>query len=89
MRVSKWGNSLAVRLPVSLVRERGLREGENVDIDVRKPANGRGSRARNGGTRPVDAEREASRLRLLARLQKQRPDGAARTWSREDLYTGA
>jgi antitoxin MazE len=36
MRVAKWGNSLAVRLPASLIREMNLREGEEVDIEVRK-----------------------------------------------------
>ncbi|MCL2021799.1 MAG: AbrB/MazE/SpoVT family DNA-binding domain-containing protein [Betaproteobacteria bacterium] len=36
MRVSKWGNSLAVRLPSSLIRELGLREGEEVEVAVKK-----------------------------------------------------
>ena len=30
MKVSKWGNSLAVRLPAGLVRELGLKEGDYV-----------------------------------------------------------
>lgn len=30
MQVAKWGNSLAVRLPAELVRELGLREGDEV-----------------------------------------------------------
>jgi antitoxin MazE len=38
MRVAKWGNSLAVRLPASLVKELELREGVEVDIDVRRKA---------------------------------------------------
>lgn len=33
MKVSKWGNSLAVRLPVDLVRELGLKEGDFVGRD--------------------------------------------------------
>ena len=33
MKVSKWGNSLAVRLPADLVRELGLKEGDYVDRD--------------------------------------------------------
>ncbi len=33
MKVAKWGNSLAVRLPVDLVRELGLKEGDFVDRD--------------------------------------------------------
>ena len=32
MRVAKWGNSLAVRLPAELVRELGLKAGDQVDF---------------------------------------------------------
>lgn len=32
MMVSKWGNSLAVRLPKKLVEEAGLVEGDEVDV---------------------------------------------------------
>ena len=32
MQVARWGNSLAVRLPVELVRELGLKEGDQVDL---------------------------------------------------------
>ena len=32
MQVSKWGNSLAVRLPAALVNELGLREGDNIEV---------------------------------------------------------
>lgn len=32
MQVAKWGNSLAVRLPAELVRELGLREGDQIEI---------------------------------------------------------
>jgi antitoxin MazE len=35
MQVSKWGNSLAVRLPAKLVEELGLKEGDDVEL-VRK-----------------------------------------------------
>jgi len=34
MKVARWGNSLAVRLPAELVRELGLKEGDFVDRDV-------------------------------------------------------
>jgi len=30
MQVSKWGNSLAVRLPAKLVEELGLKEGDEI-----------------------------------------------------------
>jgi len=32
MHVAKWGNSLAVRLPAEIVRELGLREGDQIDL---------------------------------------------------------
>lgn len=32
MRVAKWGNSLAVRLPAELVKELGLSEGDEIEI---------------------------------------------------------
>jgi antitoxin MazE len=34
MRVAKWGNSLAVRLPAALVEALRLKEGDEVDIHV-------------------------------------------------------
>jgi antitoxin MazE len=32
MRVSKWGNSLAVRLPASVVEELDLRDGDEIEL---------------------------------------------------------
>jgi antitoxin MazE len=32
MRVSKWGNSLAIRIPANLVAELNLREGDDIEI---------------------------------------------------------
>ena len=34
MRVARWGNSLAVRLPASLVDALGLKEGDEIEIHV-------------------------------------------------------
>ena len=34
MQIGKWGNSLAVRLPVSIVEQLGLREGDEVAIEI-------------------------------------------------------
>jgi len=34
MQVSKWGNSLAVRLPAELVEALSLKEGDQVDLRV-------------------------------------------------------
>ncbi|MDR1228344.1 MAG: AbrB/MazE/SpoVT family DNA-binding domain-containing protein [Azoarcus sp.] len=36
MRIAKWGNSLAVRLPVALIRALDLHEGEDVEVIVKK-----------------------------------------------------
>ena len=35
-KVKRWGNSLGVVLPKALVEEAGLREGEEIEISVRK-----------------------------------------------------
>ena len=32
MQIAKWGNSLAVRLPAELVREMGLKEGDQINL---------------------------------------------------------
>jgi antitoxin MazE len=34
MQVSKWGNSLAVRLPAAVVEALGLKEGDEIEITV-------------------------------------------------------
>ncbi len=34
MKVTKWGNSLAIRLPLAVVKALGLKEGDQVDIRV-------------------------------------------------------
>ena len=34
MQVAKWGNSLAIRLPASVVKALGLKEGDEVEVHV-------------------------------------------------------
>jgi antitoxin MazE len=34
LQLAKWGNSLAVRLPVECVRATGLRQGDSVDAEI-------------------------------------------------------
>lgn len=34
LKLAKWGNSLAVRLPVECTRAAGLREGDTVEAEV-------------------------------------------------------
>ncbi|BCI66015.1 AbrB/MazE/SpoVT family DNA-binding domain-containing protein [Acetobacter aceti] len=36
MQVSKWGNSLAVRIPRHMLKEHGIQEGDNVEITIRR-----------------------------------------------------
>ncbi|HWH84600.1 MAG TPA: AbrB/MazE/SpoVT family DNA-binding domain-containing protein [Burkholderiaceae bacterium] len=60
MQVSKWGNSLAIRLPAAVVEVLGLKEGDQVEVDV--------ANARTLSLRRSDAgDRQA-----LARLRKYR-----------------
>lgn len=60
MQVSKWGNSLAIRLPAAVVEVLDLKEGDQVEVDV--------ANARTLSLRRSDAgDRQA-----LARLRKYR-----------------
>jgi antitoxin MazE len=59
MQVCKWGNSLAVRLPVSIVEALGLKEGDNIEIDV-------------AGARVFEIKKAPGARELLARLRKYR-----------------
>ena len=59
MQVSKWGNSLAVRLPAAVVEALQLREGDDIKIHV-------------VGERVFELEKKASSQELLARLRKYR-----------------
>lgn len=34
MQVSKWGNSLAIRLPASVVEALGLHEGDDIEVMI-------------------------------------------------------
>ncbi len=34
LQLAKWGNSLAVRLPVECTRAAGLRQGDSVDAEI-------------------------------------------------------
>lgn len=34
MQVSKWGNSLAIRLPAAVVEALGLKEGDDIEISI-------------------------------------------------------
>ena len=59
MQVSKWGNSLAIRLPAGVVDALKLKEGDEIDIRV-------------AGERAFDVERDRSRELALERLKSLR-----------------
>jgi antitoxin MazE len=56
MQVSKWGNSLAIRLPAAVVEALKLKEGDEVDVRV-------------AGDRAFDVELDRSRERALERIK--------------------
>lgn len=59
MQVAKWGNSLAVRLPATVVEALKLKEGDDIEIHV-------------AGARAFEVRKSASARELLARLRKYR-----------------
>jgi antitoxin MazE len=59
MQVSKWGNSLAVRLPVAVVEALSLQEGDQIEIQV-------------SGKRALQVTKAPGARELLARLRKYR-----------------
>ncbi len=65
MQVSRWGNSLTIRLPAAIVEALELKEGDDIEIYV-------------AGTRALEVEKTPSAQELLARLRKYRgrlPEG--------------
>jgi len=59
MQVSKWGNSLAVRLPVVVVEALELKEGDQIEVRI-------------AGARQFEIGRDRSREQALARLRRLR-----------------
>lgn len=62
MRIAKWGNSLAVRLPRAVVEVLGLKEGDSVEINVA------GSRSFEIGKTPTPKQTLVRLHRLRGRL---------------------
>jgi antitoxin MazE len=65
MQVSKWGNSLAVRLPAAVVEALDLKEGDEIEISIAGKREFRVTR---------DRKREKA-LEALARLARPLPEG--------------
>lgn len=67
MRVSKWGNSLAVRLPKALVEDLGLEPGDELEVVSAVPTQ-------------IFLARDERRARAVERMRARaltRPDGYA------------
>jgi antitoxin MazE len=56
MQVGKWGNSLAVRLPAAVVEILGLKEGDEIEIEI-------------AGERTLRVGRDRKREEALERLR--------------------
>jgi antitoxin MazE len=65
MKVSKWGGSLAVRLPKELVELRDIVEGDEVEVDIRKKETDLRSKE----------EKRAAFLKSMERFNWKTPDG--------------
>jgi antitoxin MazE len=57
MKLAKWGNSLAVRLPSSVVKALDLKDGDDIEIEV-------------VGARQLEVKRTEDSRQVLERLKK-------------------
>ncbi len=74
MQVSKWGNSLAVRLPKAVVEALRLKEGDEIEITV-------------AGAREFEVSRDRKREEALKRLRAlKRPLPAGFKFDREEAH---
>ena len=72
MQVSRWGNSLAIRLPAAVVKALELKEGDNIEIRV-------------AGNQAFEVGRDPARQEALTRLRKlSRPLPAGFVFDREE-----
>jgi antitoxin MazE len=74
MQVSKWGNSLAIRLPAAVVEALKLKEGDKIEIRI-------------AGGRVFEVSRDQSRQRALETLRKlSRPLPPGFVFDREEAH---
>jgi len=59
MRVAKWGNSLAIRIPAEVAEVLELKEGDEVEVRV-------------AGSRSFDVDRDRRRERAMERIRAAR-----------------
>lgn len=77
MQVSKWGNSLAIRLPAAVVKALELKEGDEIEVSIK-------------GDRSIEVERDKRKLEALERIRRlgfKLPPGYK--FSREEIYDDA
>jgi antitoxin MazE len=77
MKISKWGNSLAIRLPAELVDKLGVKEGDEIDA------------VPGMSEETVTFKRRKTREELWARIEeirKNSPIPADYKFKREDAY---
>jgi antitoxin MazE len=74
MQVSKWGNSLAIRLPAAVVQALELKEGDDIEIRV-------------AGERAFEVSRDRTRQRAIENLRKlRRPFPPGFVFDRDEIY---
>lgn len=83
LQIGKWGNSLALRLPITLAKQAGLREGSRVQADVTA---GRELRLVNAGSELKTASR-AQLAKELTEMHREWPMGRSVVrWMRDQRY---
>jgi antitoxin MazE len=65
MQVAKWGNSLGVRLPMALVNQLGISEGDEINV-IPLP------KRKDSETLTVQVSREPTKKELLLAMRKYR-----------------
>jgi antitoxin MazE len=74
MQVAKWGNSLAIRLPAAVVKALGLKEGDDIEIQI-------------AGRKNFQVKKGRSREQALAALRKlSRPFPKGFVFDREEAH---
>jgi antitoxin MazE len=74
MRVAKWGNSLAIRLPAAVVKALELKEGDDIEIQI-------------AGRKNFQVKKGRSREQALAALRKlSRPFPKGFVFDREEAH---
>lgn len=72
MQVTRWGNSLAIRLPAAIVEALALKEGDDIEVRI-------------AGDRTFVVDRDQSRVAALESIRRlRRPLPAGWSFDRDD-----